>query len=95
VGLGSGAVGTGLLETEASQRRGPANVAGPGAGPDHAHDQWKTVNVTVDAARDVARRHAQLLDLTGAKRACDRGVCGSCTVIHGGQDRVQLQRPGH
>jgi xanthine dehydrogenase YagT iron-sulfur-binding subunit len=85
VGLGSGVVGTGLLESEAVAAPAPANVAGPGPVAITLTINGKPVNVTVEprvTLLDAMRNH---LDLTGAKRVCDRGTCGACTVILAGK----------
>jgi xanthine dehydrogenase YagT iron-sulfur-binding subunit len=84
VGIGSGALGTGLLETEAIAAPAPA-VAGPGPVPITLNINGKPVNVTVEprvTLLDTLRDH---LDLTGAKRVCDRATCGACTVMLDGK----------
>ncbi len=71
--------GAGLLAAEAAASVS-GNVIGPGAVPItlRVNGEKKTLRVEprvtlLDALRD----H---LDLTGAKRVCDRGTCGACTV---------------
>ncbi len=85
VGLGSGAVGTGLLEREAVAAPAPANVSGPGPVPITLTINGKPVNVTVEPRVTLLDAMRNYLNLTGAKRVCDRGVCGSCTVIMAGK----------
>jgi xanthine dehydrogenase YagT iron-sulfur-binding subunit len=86
VGLSSGALGTGLLEKEVTAApAGSASVAGPGPVPITLNINGKPTKVTVEprvTLLDALRNH---LDLTGAKRVCDRGTCGACTVILGGK----------
>lgn len=84
IGLGSGAVGTGVLETGAAAQTA-AKVVGPGAVPItlKVNGREHTLNLEprvtlLDALRD----H---LNYTGAKKVCDRAACGSCTVIVGGK----------
>lgn len=84
VGLGSGAVG--ILQTEAqAEPVAAADVAGPGPVPITLTINGKPVKLSVEprvTLLDALRDH---LDMTGAKKVCDRGTCGSCTVIMAGK----------
>ena len=85
VGLGSGALGTVLLEKEAAAAPAGAAVQGPAAVPITLNLNGKPMNLTVEprvTLSDALRHH---LDLTGSKRVCDRGTCGACTVIMNGK----------
>jgi xanthine dehydrogenase YagT iron-sulfur-binding subunit len=85
VGLGGGAVGTGLLQPEAAAAPAPANVVGPGPVPITLTINGKPVNVSVEPRVTLLDTMRNYLDLTGAKRVCDRGTCGACTVILAGK----------
>jgi xanthine dehydrogenase YagT iron-sulfur-binding subunit len=85
VGIGGGALGTGLLERAATAAPGQANIVGPGPVPITLDINGKSVNLTVEPRVTLLDAMRDRLDLTGAKRVCDRGVCGSCTVIMNGK----------
>ena len=85
VGLGGGAVGTGLLEREAVAAPALANVAGPGPVAITLTINGIPVNVTVEPRVTLLDAMRNYLDLSGAKRVCDRGTCGACTVILAGK----------
>ena len=84
VGLGSGALGTGLLENEATAAPAPA-VAGPGPVPITLNLNGKPVKLSVEPRVTLIDALRNYLDMTGAKRVCDRGTCGACTVIMNGK----------
>lgn len=84
-GIGvSGAVAPALLP-ESARAQTPPGVMGPGAVAITLNINGKPVKATVEPREtllDTLRNH---LDITGAKRVCDRGTCGACSVLVNGK----------
>jgi len=84
-GVGAtGVIAPALLEQPAEAQTA-AGVIGPGAVAITLTINGKPMKATVEPREtllDVLRNH---LDLTGAKRVCDRGTCGACSVLVGGK----------
>jgi xanthine dehydrogenase YagT iron-sulfur-binding subunit len=85
VGIGGGALGTGILEREALAEPEAGKFIGPGAVPVTLKINGKPYNLNLEprvTLLDALRNH---LEMTGAKRVCDRATCGACTVIVDGK----------
>ena len=79
VGVSGGALGSGILAPEA-QAQTPAGVIA-GETPITLTINGKPFKTTVEPRMTLLDVMRNNLDLTAAKRVCDRGTCGACTVI--------------
>ena len=85
VSLSTGVLGAaGVLEEEA-QAQSKAAVQGPGTVPIQLNINNRPYKVAVEPRATLLDTLRNQLDLTGAKRVCDRGTCGACTVIMNGK----------
>ncbi|HYL76076.1 MAG TPA: (2Fe-2S)-binding protein [Bryobacteraceae bacterium] len=84
VGITSGVLTTGILETQADAQTS-AKVSGPGEVPITLTINGKPYKTNVEPRVTLCDALRHRLDLTAAKRVCDRGTCGACTVIMDGK----------
>jgi xanthine dehydrogenase YagT iron-sulfur-binding subunit len=78
-----------LLGDEVARAAGriPADATwtGPGAVPISLKVNGQPFNLEVEPRLTLLDALRDRLDFTGAKKICDRGVCGSCTVVLDGK----------
>ena len=83
--LAGGALSTGILETPAEAAKAAGNAVGPSAVSISLKINGKPVPLTVEPRTTLLDAMRNQLNLTGAKRVCDRATCGACTAIIDGK----------
>jgi xanthine dehydrogenase YagT iron-sulfur-binding subunit len=74
-----------VLGTRVVQAAGaPVKVYGPGKVPVELTVNGRKHTLQIEPRVTLLDALRDQLDITGAKRVCDRGECGACTVIMGG-----------
>ena len=85
-GIGGGVLGSGVLEEQAqAQTAGGTRPVGPGPVPVTLTVNGKPHKLNLEPRVTLLDALRDYVNLTGAKRVCDRGNCGACTVILGGK----------
>ena len=83
-GVSVGTTALGLLDTTEAQAA-PGIAVGPDEVPITLRINGKTVKLTAEPRVTLLDAFRNRLDITGAKRVCDRGTCGACTVSINGK----------
>jgi len=74
-------LGTGVMDAAAEE----VAIQGPGKVPITLQVNGKKLNAQLEPRVTLLDALRENFDLTGAKRVCDRGACGACTVLMDGK----------
>ena len=75
------AAGAGLTAASPALARAKPEVFGPGEHEIQLRINGKATHLEVETRTTLLDALRDRLDLTGAKKICDRGACGGCTVL--------------
>ena len=101
IGLGTAATGLASAVKPIAQAAGSdPEVHGPGEVPVVLKINGKNRTVAVEPRVTLLDALRNRLDLTGAKKVCDRGTCGACTVLLDGKpiyscSMLAIEAEGH
>ena len=79
--LGSGILGAPLLTEEAEAQGAGARIIGPGAVPMELTVNGQRRTLQLEPRITLLEALRDWIELTGAKKVCDRASCGACTVL--------------